>query len=59
MNGTRFYLIEHDGLGFEPVSRPHVLEGVEDLLAAGVLLVAELVAWEGQNNLEKDKKLGL
>ena len=54
LNGTRLYLIEHDGLGFETVSRPHVLKRVEDLLAAGVLLVAELVAWEGQNNLEKD-----
>ncbi len=39
-------------LWLESVPRPHVLEGVEDLLPGGVLLVTELVAGEGKDGLQ-------
>ena len=42
-------LVEHVEVGLVVVSRPHVLQRVEDLLAVGVLLMAELVAGEGQD----------
>ena len=41
-------LLEHDCFGLESISRPNVLEGVQDLWAVTVLLVAKLVCWEGQ-----------
>ena len=42
-------LVEHLALELEAVAGPDVLEEVEDLLAATVLLVAELVAGEGEH----------
>jgi len=44
------YFIKHNTFGFEPITRPDIFEGVHDLLAAGVLLVAELVGGEGQDD---------
>ena len=44
------YLIEHDALGLEPLSRPDVFEAVQDLSAIAVFLMAELVRREGQND---------
>ena len=40
--------MEHDCFGLESISRPNVLEGVHDLWAVTVLLVAKLVCREGQ-----------
>jgi hypothetical protein len=38
------YLVEHDSFRDKSVARPHMLEGVEDLLPSPVLLVPELKA---------------
>jgi len=43
-------LIEHDGLGLEPVARPDVSQGIDNLLAIRILLMPKLVCGEGQND---------
>jgi len=43
-------LVKHFALGFEPVAWSDVLERVENLLSAGVLLVAKLVCGKTQDH---------
>ena len=43
------YLVEKFPFKLKPIAGSDVLQGVEDLLAVGVLLVAELVGGKGQD----------
>ena len=43
------YLVEKVPFKLKPIAGSDVLQGVEDLLAVGVLLVAELVGGKGQD----------
>jgi len=45
-----FHLVEHFSFKFESIPRPDMLQGIDNLLAVRVLLVAELVCWEGQHS---------
>jgi len=43
-------LVEHDAFWLKSISRPDILEGIENLNAVRVFLVAKLVGWEWQNH---------